>query len=316
MLRFEFTDINDKKVTAESVLSLDINIEEDVPADDLSARFAYFECDELKEVTVYDNDEIIFSGIVDEQQIIKDANGEYVRIIARSMAALLLDNESMPMCYTNPSVSLMLTHHLSPFSLTLEKDSFRAYYGTQIVQKGDSNYKTIQDFSKSVFGGNPRVNELKELCFPENLESKEVLFSDTLNGINYFSYSENFRRCDEISQVNIKLLNKPNYDAEIVNEDAQSRGIKRIRYLDAAKMDTPAVYAKKMIDASKKKSYMTKLSCFGRHLRILHCNAKVSDSVYGVKDKLYVSALRYSLSTKGEYTVVTLKRKEDENVVA
>ena len=28
MLRFEFTDINDKKVTAESVLSLDINIEE------------------------------------------------------------------------------------------------------------------------------------------------------------------------------------------------------------------------------------------------------------------------------------------------
>ena len=32
MLRFEFTDINDKKITAESVLSLDINIEEDVPA--------------------------------------------------------------------------------------------------------------------------------------------------------------------------------------------------------------------------------------------------------------------------------------------
>lgn len=316
MLRFEFTDIHDKKVTVLNVLSLDINIEEDVPADDMSARFAYFECDELKNVVVYDNDEIIFTGIVDEQQIIKDVNGEYIRIVARSMAALLLDNESMPVCYTNPSVSLMLTHHLSPFSLGLEKESFRAFYGTQMVQKGDSNYKTIQDFSKSVFGCDPRVNALGKLCFPENIERGAVTFSDNGNGINYYSYNENFRRCDEISKVKVKLVNQTDYNAEVVNEDATSRGVKRIRYLDAAKMDTPAVYAQKMIDNSKKKSYMLKLQCIGRHLGILHCDAYVNDSVYGKRDRLYVSALRYSLSTKGEYTVVTLKRKEDSNVAA
>ena len=58
MLRFEFTDVYDKKIIACDVMLLDINIEEDVPADDMTACFAYFKCDELKDVVVFDDDNI------------------------------------------------------------------------------------------------------------------------------------------------------------------------------------------------------------------------------------------------------------------
>lgn len=314
MLRFYFTDIYDNELTVTDVISLDINIEEDVPADDMRAKFSYFECDELKSVVVYSDEQVVFTGVVDEQQVIKDIKGEYVKVVARSLASLLLDNESMPVGYTNPGTNLMLRRHLSPFGLKLKSDSERAFYGIQLVLKGDSNYKTVQDFSKKVYGGNPRVNEKGELCFPEKSESAPLVFCDSGQGINYFSYQKNIRRCDEISSVKIKLMGQPDYSAEVVNKNAKSRGIMRQRYLDAYKTDTPAVYAQKMIDNSKKKAFVLTLSCMGRHLGILLKDAIVADSVYGKTDKLYVSALRYSLSENGEYTVVSLKRKDDFDV--
>lgn len=309
MLRFVFTDIYDNEISVTDVISLSINIEEDVPADDMKAKFSYFECDELKSVVVYSDDEIVFTGVIDEQQLIKDIKGEYVNIVARSLAALLLDNESMPIGYTNPSVNMIYNRHLSPLGIKLKEESSKAFFGTLLVLKGDSDYNTVQNFSKKAFGGSVRVNEKGELCFPDEKESEPLLFSDNTQGINYFSYSENIRRCDEISSVKIKLLNSTGYDTQVVNVGAQSRGITRQRYLDAYKTDTPAVYAQKMIDNSKKKAFVLSLSCMGRHLNILNRNARVCDSVYGDTDKLYVSALRYSLSDKGEYTVVSLKRK-------
>lgn len=310
MLRFKFTDVDENELTVTDVVSLNINIEEDVPADDMVAKFSYFQCGELKSVEVFDGDDVVFTGIVDEQQVIKDINGEYIKVVARSLAALLLDNESMPIGYTNPSVNLILSRHLLPFGIKLKEESTKAYFGTQLVLKGDSNYKTVEDFSKSVFEQNPRVNASGELCFLDESNDEALLFCDNGQGINYFGYAENIRRCDEISCVKIKLSNQTGYDAEVQNEDAVKRGIIRQRYLDASKTDTPALYAQRMIQNSKKKSYILTLNCFGRHLNILHRNAVVNDSVYGKKDKLYVSSLRYSLSDSGEYTVVKLMRKE------
>ncbi len=310
MLNFLFTDIYDRTITVDNVLKLSINIEEDVPADDMSAVFAYFECEELKSVVVTDDGCVVFTGVVDEQQMIMDQNGHYIKIIARSMAALLLDNESMPISYSNPSVNLMRDKHLKPFSVSLCEESARAYFGTLDVSKGDSNYKTVLDFAKKVFSGKVRVNEQGELCFGYTNEGRVVVFGDGANEIGYCSVKENIRRCDEISAVKLKLRSDSLYDSSVINPDAINRGIIRERYVDAVQNPDYTSYASKIIKASKKRAFTVTLECIGRHLDILHCDAVINDSMYKNKDKLYVSALRYSLDKNTNRTVVTLKRKD------
>ena len=69
MLKFIFTDVNDKEVVVSSPLTLTINMEENVPADDMVAVFPYFNCDELKDVRLESGGITVFTGIVDEPEI-------------------------------------------------------------------------------------------------------------------------------------------------------------------------------------------------------------------------------------------------------
>ncbi|MBR2716019.1 MAG: hypothetical protein IKB73_07445, partial [Ruminococcus sp.] len=80
MLRFVFTDIFDYEIEKTKPLSVSINMEENVPADDMSVVFEHFECNELKDVRVYDGDNVIFTGVVDEQQCICTENSQYIKI--------------------------------------------------------------------------------------------------------------------------------------------------------------------------------------------------------------------------------------------
>ncbi|MBE6824877.1 MAG: hypothetical protein E7513_05970 [Ruminococcaceae bacterium] len=310
MLKFEFTDINDKVVIVKNPLSLLINIEEDVPADDMTVVFEYFDTDELKEVRVVDNDEVIFTGIVDEISSVCESSGRLIRIVCRSMAAKLLDNESVPVSYTHPSVSVISSRHIKPFGLSSVSAEDTTYFGTQTVLKGASNWQAVSDFSKNVYGATPRVNVLGEVEFFGAKENKETIFSNGTDGIRYTSLTETIKRCEEISKVYIKVINSSGYNNTIENADALKRGIERERYLNAVLTDTPAQCADKMIKNGRDKSYVVTLVCPGRHLNIFANSAVVEDSMLSRGADLYVSGLRYQLNSKNDETVVILKRKE------
>lgn len=310
MLRFVFTDIFDYEIEKTKPLSVSINMEENVPADDMSVVFEHFECNELKDVRVYDGDNVIFTGVVDEQQCICTENSQYIKIVARSMAALLLDNESVPISYTHPSVSTIASRHIYPFDLKLKDAKDETLFSQLTVLKGDSNYQAVESFSKKLFSKTPRVNSRGEVDFNGVRNDKEVVFSNTGDGIRYEKFRRNIKRCEEISTVRIKVTNSSGYHSVIENENAVSRGITRERYLNAVLTETPASYAKRMIENSKKKSYFVMLECAGRYLDIFGCNAKVKGSICGDLEDLYISKLSYSLTDKKETTKITLYRKE------
>ncbi len=309
MLNFVFTDIYDKEHSVYPV-SVTINMDEDVPADDLLATFHYFTATQLKSVVVYDENDVVFSGIVDEQITQSDSSDEYTKISARSMAAVLLDNESVPVSYNYPSVSVIEERHLKPFKVKANGRLSDTYFGTHTVLKGESNYKAVESFANKLYSSSVRVNQKGELSFFGSKNDESVVFSNDEKGISYHGFCENIKRCEEISKVRIKLSNSSGYHSIVENEDAVKRGVQRERYLNCVLTDTPASYAQSMIKNGSKKAYSITLNCEGQHLSTFGCNATVLGSICGDIENLYVSSIRYALNDKKEVTVITLKRKE------
>lgn len=309
MLRFIMTDIFENKIE-QYPLSCTINMEEDVPADSLFASFHFFECNELKSVEVYDKDELIFKGLVDEQLTRINENGDFIELSARNMASILLDNESVPVSYNNPSTAVIKKKHLSPFLMDTKEQTNDTYFGNLTVLKGESNYKALESFCKKVYKKIVRVEKTGEVSFNGIKKDKTVCFSNDNKGIAYQEFSENIKRCEDISKVKIKVVNSSGYHTVVENKDAVKRGIVRERYLNAVLTDTPVVFAQTMINKAKQKSYLISLKCKGQQLGVFGCDALVKDRKKGELSNLYVSSVRYSLNSKGETTAVTLKRKD------
>ncbi|MBQ2970937.1 MAG: hypothetical protein IJO20_05700 [Ruminococcus sp.] len=309
MLNFIFTDIYDEEHSVYPV-SVTVNMDENVPADDLFATFHHFTSSQLKSLSVYDENGVLFTGIVDEQTTQSNSDGEYLKISARSMAALLLDNESVPISYNSPSVRVIEERHLKPFGVKVSESLSDTYFGTHTVLKGESNYKAVDSFANKLYSNSVRVDEKGELSFLGAKKNKSVVFSNSFDGISYYDFCENIKRCEEISKVRIKLSNSSGYHSVVENQDAIKRGVVRERYLNCVLTDTPASYAQSMINNGSKKSYSVTLYCEGQHLNVFGCNATIKGSVCGDIENLYVSSIRYALSDKKEVTVITLKRKE------
>ncbi len=62
--------------------------------------------------------EVVFFGPVDELQRRFSSEGCMLEIVARSMAALLLENEAIPQTYAYPSLPLLFERHGKPYGFT------------------------------------------------------------------------------------------------------------------------------------------------------------------------------------------------------
>lgn len=309
MLKFVFTDVNHNEHIFPCALSAVIHIEEGIPADDLYAVFPYRSVDELSAVAVYDDDAPVFIGIVDEQEHIVSSDGAYLRISARSLAAHLLDNEAAPQSYDHPSASLIYERYVAPFGITLSEDEDATYFGELTVTKGMSLWGVLKNFCNACFSSVPRVSSNGVLYMKDITGTKSVKFSDTADGIRYTSVSESRKRCEEISRVNVKTTNADGYTYPIDNADAVERGIVRERYLNAVLTQTPIKCADTMIENGRAASYSLSLNCPSRQLSIYGCGASVHNPILGDIDGLYVSGIRYRLTSKGESTDIILKRR-------
>lgn len=311
MLKFIFTDVDKNEVVFENPIKLSLNMDENVPADDMSVLFLYREVCELCDVRVFCDDEVVFTGVVDEQQHLMSAGGEFLKITARSLAAKLLDNESVPISYNHPSTSTVLKNHVSPFSIKSEPHE-RTSYSTQTVKKGYTNWQAVEDFSKNAYGTTPRVNVLGELVFEKTDDSGCVVFSpfDEKGAVRYLSFVSCIKRCEELSKVKIKAVNCGGYTSVVENKDAINRHIQRERYLNSVLTQTPVQYAQQMIDNAKQKAYYITLKCSGPVLSVFLKNAKVKLFDNKEMNNLYVSSISYNLSKNDDSTTITLKRKE------
>lgn len=309
MLRFVFEDVKGNSVIMDNALCVNITQERDVPADSVSALFDLRDCAELCSFHIFCDGELVFKGIVDEQERIVSSSGAFLKVSGRSLAALLLDNESVPVTYHHPSAGIIYEKHVKPFSIVTGDNPDRTYFSELVITKGESNWQALSRFCRSCLSSSPRISGRGELFFEGEENDKSVVFSDTDGDILYRSIEERVRRCEEISRVNIKVSSASGYHAGIENADALERGIVRERYLNAVLTETPMNRADTMILSGREKGYRIKLRCDGRHLDLLTAKAVVRDTVIGEIGELTISALYYRLSPRDESTYIILKRR-------
>lgn len=306
MLSFEATDIHERTVRLPLPLSVCIRMEEDVPADDLVAVFPDTGAEELCRVTVRDGETVVFRGIVDEQEHILRATGAFLRISARSAAALLLDNEALPCCYDHPSARLIYERHVRDYGIPCADADDAVYFGELSVSKGMSQWGVLSAFCGACYSSSPRVNADGVLYMKGAPRTGEAVFGGA-DGIGYTELTDSCRRCDELSRVNVKLTPEDGYGYRVDNRDARQRGIRRERYLNAMLGDKSVRSADSMLERSRQKAHTVSLKCVGRHLTLLGSGARIAGREF--EDSFCVCGLKYRMDSKGEYTLIRLRRR-------
>ena len=308
MLKAKLKSVEGEILNVGFIESVNLKREESAPCDQLEIVFLCEITSQISEILLTDSKGEIFRGVVDEQ-IVSYSDKVQTKIVARSMEALLVDNEACPEVFHNPSSALIFSRYAKVGAIKTFPDDNRFFEGTLKVYKGDSLYTVLKKFCEKVYGVAPFVKG-NELCvFSEDKES-EVLFSDALNsGVPFKELEVKHLPCEIISRVNIKTHPDGNYDRILRNEDL-SCDLPRVRFVDASSLSSSDIKsAERLIAQSVRRSTELSLVAKGRHSELLRKAAKV-ETKRGVYEGFYVSSLKYTLKNRQEQTLLTLRRKE------
>ena len=310
MLRCVLQDVSGNCIIMPQLLALSVKIDEGVPADSLYAVFPYTAIREISGITLFDDNTPVFVGVVDEECHERDARGEYLTVSARSLAAHLLDNEAPPCAYDHPSFGLIYERYVQPYGITLSENDDAVYFGEQSVSKGSSCWRALKTFCTACYSSVPRISSAGVLYPKGMIREEQTVFGD--EGVRYTSVSEIKKRCEEISAVYVKTSNTGAYSLPIENPSAQSRGIRRTRYLNAVLTESPMRCADAMIRNGEKKAYAIRLRCPSCLLGKEGSRAVLRDTALGERDDLYISAVHYQMTNSGVYSDVVLKRRSTD----
>lgn len=307
MLRFELST-RSGVLSLPSPISVVYNSEYFVPADDISVEIPYIEgCDDGDFLFGYEDDRLVFKGQADE--IVTQKNGDKitVKITARSMAGILLDNEAEPCIYFNASSSVIFDRHLRPFGFEDYTGDNEPYFGYVRISKGMSEWQVLENYCMNKYGRIPRITGNGRVIFSGLPDEKKLCFGKD-EQYGYTSIKSTLRRYKTISEVRLRLEKGNMYKSTVKNNLADSRMVRR-RYVDALSGGGSIDTADRMIKNSNSEQLELMLECPYRLMCEVGSSASVSDEILGRIDGLYVSRLRYILSNNEEKTVVKLRKE-------
>lgn len=242
----------------------------------------------IRTMTGYYENDVIFSGIIDEQSWEMTDNGYIIEFIARNKKALLLDNEVMPQVIYNPSLSIISRRFLEPLGFTVESGNLISMSGELSISKGTSAYQVLEDFCETYLGTYPIITEDGKIYCGENPFEKHHNISrvETLKVVesNY----------DIISQYYGKNSLSGAYTARYTNPYAN--GITRVRYIDDASN----------IDFTVSREVTATINGF--------ININVYDTVtmdYGIV-MARVESVTYTMDDNGRTTKIVLKEAKQD----
>ena len=278
--------------------------EENVPADSLmfSAEGIYLK--EICTVELLRDGKVIFDGEIDEQIVRYDIS-PVTEFVARSQEAKLIDNEAYPMAFMNPSAEDIFTKYAELFGFTLSVSENKSYNGRFTVAKGTSCFAAIKRFAAEVYGAFPKAKG--NVLYLDGIKNQGAVVLADENKSCCQRLSVGWLRCNRVSQVRVKIADNGGYDSGISDEEACADGINKVRYLNVSSSGGATLSdADKILSASKSDSFYAEALCTG-----YFGDALGKEAVHRYIDgDLYVSAIKYVSDKKGEYTRLTLRRKE------
>lgn len=109
------------------------------------------------------NGERVFTGAVDEFSVVCGAEGLYLELSGRGMAARLLDNEAMPAGYHRATAADIVADHVTPYGIeTVGGGGLPAVAGVTAAA-GVSEWSVVEDFARYYGGIVPRFDRMGRL---------------------------------------------------------------------------------------------------------------------------------------------------------
>lgn len=231
MLSFEVTDINGRKTTFASPLSVSIVSSEDAPADSLSAVFAVSgSVPVLKSISAKMQGETVFLGEIDRQDEVISGRSHRLELKARSIAAVLLDNEARPQQYFMPSMPLLMERHFAPLGFTRFIGTDKAFNGELIISKGMSEWAVLQEFCDKFLRTKPKIGFDGVIDISGSDPKAELFIGDTYSVLYK---KKTFRRSAVISEIFARTHNGGGYDMHLESDNAERLGIRRRRFVSS-----------------------------------------------------------------------------------
>lgn len=309
MLKFLITYSDKTERYIDNVLTVILNSDVEVPADDLTITIPYDEkiSENADFITAFIDEKAVFKGQIDEIIGIKSTDGAITKITARSPSAFLLDNEAEPLTYINPSADFIFSRHLKPFGLTEYDADDVPFFGTLKIDKGMTHWQVFRNFCINRYGAEPRITGNGKVLFKGVENGEKIVFGK--NGIEYIVIKESKRRFKLISEVKLKLTESGTYGGSIKNENPECKDIERVRYVNATADKTTIQTADNIISKSNSDSYSIVLECVGCLIENIGRSAVLDDEMFGRIENLNVRKIRYTLGSDGEKTTVTLGKE-------
>lgn len=303
-----------KMFTLGSPLSCRIEYEQGVPADALTAVFPYmFDIPQLAYMMVQKDKKPVFTGVVDEQRFLSVEGEGTVMLSARSLAALLLDNEAMPQSYNSPDAQTIFMRHIQPLGIMQYSCEKKPKAASFTVDKGSTHWQVLESFCKTCLDSYPAVDEAGRVCMCGRPGGEDtLLFANTGDGIRFTRFEKTVKRCKRLSEVLVKTSVDGSYSMPVQNDTALLDGVIRRRYLNASELSGNSVLdADKMIREGEYASFEITLSC---PCSLLGCMGRNAQILYGKEtySGLYISGLQYTCAQEEEKTVLIFSKCRKE----
>ncbi len=305
MLRLYVESVNGEEFELHNLESVVIEKDLGVAADSMTVELTGIVSQELVSIKLYDEERLVFSGLIDEQNV-NISNKEITELVCRSYAALLIDNEACPCNFSNPDTKLIFERYIKPLGIESFVGENKVFHGDFKVKKGMSCFEVLLMFSKSVYKFYPRI-EGKLLVLEK--KEKELVFSNQ-GGTPFYSLSFSLKRCVPISLVKTKTEDAGEYSTLIKNQVAIERNILRQRYLNASPSSGNSLMsAYNAIALSNEKDVSVIIYTTKSLVDALGARACVAQVGLNESSVFIVSGIRYSYSGKFECTKLQLKKE-------
>lgn len=308
MLKYIISDIQGRVTELKAPLKVSFVSSENAPADQLSAVFAVSgRVGELYSAEVLDGNERIFYGLIDSISEEQDKSGVLLSISARSLEAVLLDNEACPCTYCMPSMPLLMKKHFRPLGFESFIGNDRAFNGELVISKGMSEWAVLKSFCEDFLGTEP-VLDRSGVIDVSGVKNPETL---RLSRDKIISLKKTRNKCRLISDVHIRTYSGGDYELPLKNGRAESLGIKRVRYIDVTGSSGKTVLSvKKMIEKANRGYETVTAECAGRYI----CRPAAKLVIDGSGQDYTVREISYRLDSDGEKTTIYAEAEENEDI--
>ena len=308
MLKYILTDTSGIVTGLSEPVSMNLVSSSDAPADSLRITFALSgDIPVVYSVRVQNGGDTVFFGYADEQTETVCGSGVLLTVKARSLAAVLLDNEACPQVYCLPTMEMLFQRHFRPLGFEGYTGGDRVCRGDLVISKGMSEWQVLSRFCRSCGLEEPWVTH--DGIIVTDGRQADTIFLDGASP--RLRLSRTVRRNALISDIYIRTSKADGYAYHMENDHARENKGLRIRYLNAADdfRRSPA-YAKKMMDAGNS-AYIT---CTVQVGGIISCRTGDRLVIGGQGEGFIIRELRYILGRDGEMTVITAEVENNVDI--